>query len=161
MSEKKFKLEYLYFKSNDSGLFLTMPGELPSVHFNPSALKPDEAMYGLATVDKSNKELVEAILSHPNYGKKFFRMPTAEELAEEERLVECAKFAKQIKESLADGAVQMNLKELKQAELYEFANKVGVSVKEDDKEKTKAQVIKEVEKILTIETAEEPSEEDK
>ena len=148
--------EYVYFRSKVSGLVLTLPGDLPMVRFNPTMPKPGEPgtpgkpQYGLAMVDKKDKELLDAIKKHPRFGKVFFKVKTPAELAEEERLAKCAEFAAKIMESVNSGAVALNLDQLKKDELFDFANKIGVSVKKGEKDRKMSDVIDECYQKLGI-----------
>lgn len=164
---KEADKDSVYYEHIENGVHLPLANG-KTVTFKASgidaALSVDKFGRGLLRVDKNDKETIKAIESHPKFlkgkswdeasdqeriGKAFYRKLTAYEEEIARRKAEADKFVSKIKGLIESGVMSFDVKTAKQEELFDFANKCGVSVKtEDGTTKTKAQVASELEKVL-------------
>ncbi len=162
MSDLKVKnpSEDFVFFEGKSGLVLTL-GEYkdedgnmkritPAV-FQTSTAKVGEAPKGICKLFKTDKRKVDAVYNHKAFKNgTVIRMKTAAEIEEEQRLKNAAEYVGKLQEAIKSGVFPTpNLKSKRNEFVFDFANKVGVSVlTEDGIDKDKAQVIAEIEAVL-------------
>jgi len=154
MNNDKFE----YYQSKKNGLVMTLPGNLPNVEFKsqPTLLESGEldengkpfmvAHPNVATLHKEqDKEVIEALRNTPAFKKgQVERMKTPKELAHEAYLRESEKFVDQLKTVVSDDEIKALVEGKKQAELFAFANRCGVSVKKGNANRTTAEVKKDL-----------------
>ena len=162
MSDLKIKdpsKDFVFFEGKP-GLVLTLgsyKGEdgnmvrVPPAVFQSSTPKANEAPKGICKLFKSDKKKIEAILNHKAFKNGVvIKMKTAAEIAEEQRLKAAAGYVGKLQEAIKSGVFPApDLKSKKNEFVFDFANKIGVSVlTEKGLDKTKAQVIAEIEAVL-------------
>lgn len=162
MSDLKVKdpsIDFVFFEGK-SGLVLTL-GEYkdkdgnmqritPAV-FQTSTSKAGEAPKGICKLFKTDKRKIDAVLSHKAFKNGVVvKMKTAAEIAEEQRLKNAAEYVGKLQEAIKSGVFPApDLKSKRNEFVFDFANKVGVSVlAEEGHDKTKAQVVAEIEAVL-------------
>jgi len=144
MQEDKF----VYFKSNESGLFIVLPG-VANVTFEPSAPRKGEPRYGIAKIPVEDVKRIEAIKKHKQFGVSIFRVLTESEKQKIAEAEEAEKYVNKLKSAIASGIMPYpDIEKLGANEIYAFANDIGVSVyvmvKGEESKKTKAQLITEI-----------------
>ena len=162
MSDLKVKdpsIDFVFFEGKP-GLVLTLGSyedkegnevRITPAVFQASVPKPNEAPKGICKLFKTDKKKIEAILNHKTFNSgAVVRMKTAAEIAEEQRLKNAAEYVGKLQEAIKSGVFPVpDLKGKRNEFVFDFANKVGVSVlTEEGLDKTKSQVVAEIEAVL-------------
>jgi len=151
--------QYVFFSHVINGVTLTLSKDI-TVEFKMT--QADRSLSvgewggeGLAKIPKTDKKVIEAIMSHPLYTtrKEITRIPSLDEISYHKARAEGQDFIKKYKEGMEEGIFQpFDFATMKLLPLQALANKCGISAFDiapvtflKGGEKTKAVIVKELE----------------